>query len=267
MVTPREPGSALSQSDPHIFICYSSKDEAVAREIVEFLEGQDIACWISCRDVPPGGNYQETIVQALEAARGIVFLFSEASSRSGEIKKELSMGSSMNVPVFPVRLSPIAPSGALRYELSIRQWVDLFPNRQHALGKLAQTIQRVIDSPPAADGDEADERPTSANAPIANSAPASRAPGKKHAPAAAPPPETPAPVPHAPIVASGTQEFEAIRTLLARHIGPIAKVLVQKAATEATTPDEFCERLAAHVTTASERPSFVKAVLARIPAK
>jgi len=128
----------------HLFICFSSKDEAVAREVVEFLEENGLKCWISLRDVAPGQNYQEAIVQAIETAQGIVFLFSEHSSRSGEIKKELSIGGSINVPVFPLRLAPIAPSGALRYELAIRQWIDIFPHRNYALGKLAETIKKAI---------------------------------------------------------------------------------------------------------------------------
>jgi hypothetical protein len=68
-------------------------------------------------------------------------------------------------------------------------------------------------------------------------------------------------------VAPGTQEFEAIRTLLARHIGPIAKLLVEKAASQARTPDEFCERLASHLAKQPERQSFVQAVRARLMAK
>ena len=129
----------------HIFICFSSKDEAVAREVVESLEADGLKCWISLRDVLPGQNYQEAIVQALEAASGIVFLFSEHSNKSLEIKKELSIGGSINVPVFPLRLLPIAPSGALRYELAVRQWIDIFPHRRDALAKLAQTIKDAID--------------------------------------------------------------------------------------------------------------------------
>ena len=52
----------------HIFICFSSKDEAIACEVVESLEFKGLKCWISSRDVPPGQNYQETIVQAIEGA-------------------------------------------------------------------------------------------------------------------------------------------------------------------------------------------------------
>ena len=236
----------------HVFICFSSKDEAVAREVVDFLEAQGLKCWISLRDVPPGQNYQETIVQAIEAAQGIVFLFSEHSSKSGEIKKELSIGGSLNAPVFPLRLAPIAPSGALRYELAIRQWIDIFPHRQYALGKLADTIKQAIGAPAAANSSGA---PLARASPMRPAAPVRSSPAKARA------------RPHAPIVASGSKEFETIRALLARHIGPIAKILVEKAATQAKTPAEFCEQLATHVNAPAERTSFLQAVRAQLANK
>jgi len=227
----------------HLFICFSSKDEAIARDVVEFLEAQGLKCWISSRDVPPGHNYQEAIVQALEGARGIVFLFSEHSSRSGEIKKELSIGGSINIPVFPVRLSPITPSGALRYELATRQWIDIFPDAQQALGKLVETIRKVLDNPAA-------EGAMAAAAPIARRAAESISAQTR-----------------APLVAPDSKEFEAARTLLARHIGPIAKVFVQKAATEARSLDDFCERLAAHVSAPADRAAFLQAARVRLAVK
>ncbi len=137
----------VSEVTSHIFICFSSKDETIARGVVDFLEAYGLKCWISARDVPPGQNYQETIVHALERAQGIVFLFSEHSSQSAEIKKELSIGGSMSAPVFPLRLSPITPTGALRYELATRQWIDIFPDRERALRKLIETIQEVLAVP------------------------------------------------------------------------------------------------------------------------
>jgi TIR domain len=249
----------LSESASHIFICFSSKDEAVAREVVEFLEAKDIKCWISSRDVPPGQNYQENIVQAIERARGIVFLFSAHSNESGEIKKELSIGGSLNMPVFPVRLAPITPHGALRYELAIRQWIDIFPPRQDALDKLAETVKKAIDAPATEDNVPALTAPLLANAARRKASPPRQtmpSPAKKRPPTA-----------RAPIVAPGTQEFEAIRALLARHIGPIAKVFVEKAATGSRTPDEFCERLATHVAEPSDRTSFVRAVRTHLTLK
>jgi hypothetical protein len=249
----------LSEDNSHIFICYSSKDEAVAREVVEFLEAEGLICWISVRDVAAGQNYQEAIVRALETAKGLVFLFSTSSSGSGEIKKELSLAGSFNAPVFPLRLAPIAPSGALRYELATRQWIDIFPDQERALRKLAVTIRKALNASATAKEDGPEGGPI-ATAPegVADSSPAPAAPqpAKKRARAAP-----------APILADGSEEFEAIRALLARHIGPIAKVLIQKAAVEARTSDDLCQRLAAHVNAPPDRAAFLRAARARLAVK
>jgi hypothetical protein len=244
----------LSKDTSYIFICFSSKDEAVARGVVQSLEAVGLKCWISSRDVAVGQNYQEAIVRTLEQAQGVVFLFSESSSASAEIKKELSLADTFKRPVFPLRLSPITPSGALRYELATRQWIDIFPDPGPALQRLVETIREVLNAPATAEGDGSGATPIAATLPTM----ADRAPN----PAIPSPPAV-----SAPIVAPGSPEFEAIRTLLARHIGPIAKVFVQQAATEARTPDDFCERLAAHVTTPSDRTAFLRTARARLAIK
>lgn len=43
----------------------------------------------------------------------------------------------------------------------------------------------------------------------------------------------------------------------AHDIGPIAKAFVEKTASEAHTPDEFCDRLATHVTAQADRMAFL----------
>jgi hypothetical protein len=225
----------------HIFISFSSKDDAVARAVVQFLEAQGLKCWISLRDILPGQNYQESIVLALEQAKNIVFLFSKSSNASAEVKKELSLAERLEKPVFPLRLSPITPSGALRYELATRQWIDIFPDRKQALRKLVETIRNVPHDP--AEGD-------AARASTVDSASA-----RKELAAA----KTIAQAERRPVIMPGSQELEAIRALLARHIGPIAKILAQKAAAEARAPDDLCERLAAYVTAPSDRAAFLEA--------
>jgi TIR domain len=238
----------VSTERSHLFICFSSKDEGVAHDVVEYLESKGLTCWISLRDVPPGENYQETIVKALEAAQGIVFLFSEFSAKSGEIKKELSIGASVHAPVFPLRLSPISPTGALRYELATKQWIDMFPDPAKALDKLVKTIRKVLDDPTGAEHELAP--PTAAAAAGA----ATAAPPLKRVKAGP------------PLLAPDSQEFEATRALLARHIGPIAKVLLQKAVTEAQSLDDLCQRLAEHVRAPGDRAAFLQAARTRLKA-
>jgi hypothetical protein len=234
-----------------IFICFSSKDEASAFDVVEFLEGQELKCWISSRDVRAGENYQEAIVRALEEARGIVFLFSTFSSQSDEIKKELSLGGACKVPVFPLRLSPIIPTGALRYELATRQWIDMFPNAEKALDKLAQTIHQALNRPATANDAEVGLGQARGD-PIDDVAPVEiKQPPKKRIKKF-----------RQPVLEANSEELEAVRALLARHVGPIARMLVQKASIEAGSLDNFCEQLADCISPPADRASFLQAARA-----
>jgi hypothetical protein len=133
-----------------VFICFSSKDVAVARDIVSRLEARRFGCWLSSRDVHPGQNFQEAIVEAVQNAKVVVFLFSEFSDQSGEIKKELALAGSCGVSVIPLRLSEISPTGALRYELATRQWIDAFPDFRQALDRLAAAVGQALQPLPRA---------------------------------------------------------------------------------------------------------------------
>lgn len=243
MIPALHPGPRIRGAEDfefRVFICFSSKDEIEARQIVEFLEGEGLRCWISLRDVAPGENYQEVIVRAIETACGVVFLFSGNSNDSGEIKKELALADSCNIPVFPVRLSRINPNGALRYELATRQWVDIFVDRDKGLSTLASTVRTVL----------AYSRATESAASLAP------------APTAAPSQASPKSA-----LLLESDQFEAIRILLAPHIGPVAKLVIRKAASDATTPEDFCQKLAGHVGEPSDRAKFLAAVETRLLAK
>ena len=107
-----------------VFISHSSRDAALAHELVAALEASGVACWISGRDVAPGANYQEAIVGAIRGGRAMVVLISEATNTSDEVKKELSLASASGVAVYPVRLGAVTPNAALSYELATRQWIE-----------------------------------------------------------------------------------------------------------------------------------------------
>jgi hypothetical protein len=223
---------------PRIFICFASKDEENALDVVRYLESDGMSCWISSRDVGPGENYQEAIVSALELAQGVVFLFSECSQGSPEIKKELALADSMKRPVFPVRLAPVSPGGALRYELATHQWVDIFHDREAGLRSLSDAIRREV---------------RTGRKPSRETLSAQSEEGvrdlKRHAPIDRP---------REPALHLTASQFEDIRLLLARRIGPIAKLLVHKCADEALTPEDFCQTLVQYVPDGAERKACWK---------
>jgi tetratricopeptide (TPR) repeat protein len=136
-----------------VFLSYATADRAQALSVCEALEARGIACWIASRDVAPGENYQEAIVQALRCARAMVLVFSAAANDSDEIKKELSLASRFRVPVMAVRMEDVAPSDAFAYELSTRQWINAFEGWDRAIDALAGRIGQLSgDAPGPAPG-------------------------------------------------------------------------------------------------------------------
>ena len=132
-----------------VFVSYATADRKRALSVCEAIEHRGTSCWISTRDVAPGENYQEAIVQAIRNAPAMVLVFSEAANSSDEIKKELSLASRYHVPVIALRLKDIEPSDAFAYELSTRQWVDAFEGWDRAIDSLVSRIGQLTGADPA----------------------------------------------------------------------------------------------------------------------
>ncbi|MEJ0085305.1 MAG: TIR domain-containing protein [Pseudomonadota bacterium] len=148
-----EQGSAIGSEDrgpPAVFISYATADRAEALKVCKAIESRGTKCWISTRDVPPGANYQEAIVQSLRTARAVILVFSDAANTSSEIKKELSLASRYDVPVIALRLKDVEPSDAFAYELSTRQWINAFEGWDSAIDTLVARIGQIAGSGPVA---------------------------------------------------------------------------------------------------------------------
>lgn len=141
-----EPGLVTSErrQDTHpVFISYASADRKKALSVCKAVERRGTRCWISCRDVAAGDNYQEAIVRALRSAPAMILVFTDAANRSDEIKKELSLASRYRVPVVALRTQDVEPSDAFAYELSTRQWVDAFPSLDKAIDGLTSRLDQL----------------------------------------------------------------------------------------------------------------------------
>jgi tetratricopeptide (TPR) repeat protein len=153
-VTEQEPAFGTEDPGPRpVFISYATTDRTEALKVCKAIERHGIPCWIAMRDVPPGANYQEAIVQGLRTARAVALVFSEAANTSDEIKKELSLASRYHVPVIALRIQDVKPSDAFAYELSTRQWINAFEGWDKAIDTLVGRIRQLSSSgtvPPAA---------------------------------------------------------------------------------------------------------------------
>jgi TPR repeat protein len=126
-----------------VFLSFASKDRSVALTICEALEHRGVKCWISCRDIHPGENFQVAIVHAIRAAKVMVLVFSANANNSEEIKKELVLAGQSKLVVMPVRVEDISPDDAFAYEFATRQWIDLFVDWEHSIQALIDQLENL----------------------------------------------------------------------------------------------------------------------------
>lgn len=172
-----------------VFISYSNKDKLTADAVCAALEASGIRCWIAPRDILPGSDWGEAIIDAIHACRAMLLIFSSNSNASPQIKREVERSVNAGIPVVPFRIEDVMPSKTLEYFISTQHWLDaLTPPMEQHLHYLVNTMRAILAQKP--DGSEAEVREPQLKPPAAASA--------VTPPAVATPPATAAPAPSAP---------------------------------------------------------------------
>lgn len=128
-----------------VFISFSSKDTDMAHRVYDGLVTRGVECWISSKDIPAGGNYQNAIVNALMAARVMVLIFSANANSSEEIPKELALAAQNRLAVMPLKIDDVKPTGGFIYNLATSQWVEIFPDFEKNLDNVTTTIKAIME--------------------------------------------------------------------------------------------------------------------------
>ena len=131
-----------------VFVSYSSKDKPTADAVCAVLEANNIRCWVAPRDILPGMDWGESIIDAIESAKVMVLVFSAHANASAQIKREVERAVSKGVAIIPLRIEEVTPSRSLEYFISTPHWLDAFtPPLERHLTYLAGVIQRLVDRP------------------------------------------------------------------------------------------------------------------------
>ncbi len=128
-----------------VFVSYSVKDKVVADAIVARLEADGIRCWVAPRDVVPGADWGESIINAIESSRIMVLVFTASANASTQIKREVERAVDKGVYTIPIRIENIEPTKSLEYFISTSQWMDAFPPPlEPHLDFMAKTVKAIL---------------------------------------------------------------------------------------------------------------------------
>lgn len=164
----------------HIFLSYRRSDQAIARAVVQELEARNVRVWWD-QMIEGGEDWRDAIVEGLQGSASLVILFSEECNASKQLKKELAIADTLDKLVVPVLIEDTQPKGHYLYELSTRNWVQMFPKAETKAAKLADKLVSTLngsgipvetDSPADRLDDVVEINPVAASAPVPSAAPA-----------------------------------------------------------------------------------------------
>jgi len=129
----------------HIFISYSSKNKVIADAVCHKLEERKMKCWIAPRDILPGSNYAEELINAIDESKLFVLIFSKDSNQSQHVLRECERAVSHGIPIVPFRIEDVLPGAALQYFIGPQHWLDALtaPCEAH-INRLADTVHILL---------------------------------------------------------------------------------------------------------------------------
>src|ERR1700733_6799458 len=140
-----------------VFISHSSADKAIADAICQRLESDGIKCWIAPRDIKPGSNWTEGIMEGIEACRTLILVFSEHANNSDHVYREVAKACSSRIAVIPFRVTAVVPSRNLSYFLDTVHWLEATerPLQRH-LATLTERVKSLLtgENDPGGSGQE-----------------------------------------------------------------------------------------------------------------
>ena len=95
----------------------------------------------------PGMNFQESIIDAIDASPIMVLVFSAHANKSPHVLTEVNEAMSNGAVIIPFRIEDILPSKAMKYLISVPHWLDAMtpPLEQH-IQELEETIRILVDN-------------------------------------------------------------------------------------------------------------------------
>jgi TIR domain len=214
-----------------VFVSYSQSDRQAAFGIVESLESRGIDCWIAPRDVRPASDWAEEIIGAIASARVMVLVFSASANDSPQVRREVERAVHRQVAVLPFRVEDVEPARSLEYFLSSQHWLDAFPPPlEPHYRRLYEHLSSMLAEPPG----------------VGEQTPGATA--------------QPRPAPREPVRATlDAAQVHSIEAKLADFMGPVAKLLVKRAAASAASLEALIVRLGAEIESETDRRKFLSA--------
>jgi hypothetical protein len=141
-----------------LFVSYSRRDQTRVLALTKLLESRGLKVWIDQHRLDGAAHWPKEVTEALIGAKVFVLIVSEASVKSDNVIRELSLASEEAKTILPLQLEAVEIPSSIRYQLAGIQYLILDPRSpeeninqiMRALTKLGvgPSSDRTVEAPP-----------------------------------------------------------------------------------------------------------------------
>ena len=130
------------QYEYDFFFCYSRQDAAIVRRVQYFLQNAGYSCWIDKDCIAGGMKMENTIYDAIENSKCVIFFHSESSCKSNWAYHALGAASKLDKRIFPIMVDETPLSGDMLYFLARYARFDM--TKCDSMPQLAELAEKFL---------------------------------------------------------------------------------------------------------------------------
>lgn len=127
-----------------IYICYTEPDKAVAEEICQAIEQQEITCWLNSRNMDMNKSYARSIIEAINNCKCVVVIISNSANKSSQIEYEIDLAYKNKKTIIPFVVENTSINNVLNYYLSSKNRIIAYPNYSIYTKKLLEFVCNLL---------------------------------------------------------------------------------------------------------------------------
>jgi hypothetical protein len=114
-----------------IFICFSSENKAIAKNVYEILEADGYSTWISLKNLRPNNkeNYWDDIKKAINSSSIVLVISSSQAMVSKDVIKEIEIAKKENKKLIEYKIDEVKHTSFFKYIFDGSKWVEGYTNK------------------------------------------------------------------------------------------------------------------------------------------
>ena len=109
-----------------VFLSYSTTDLKQTLEIRDYLESNQISCWIAKRNIPGGTDYAIEIPKAIDQCDFFLLILTASSQKSQFVRNELEWAIKKNKKIIPFMLHEFNLDRPIEFHLQHHQRINVY---------------------------------------------------------------------------------------------------------------------------------------------